>query len=534
MDDARLVVLAFMAERLAAVCAGTDTLHSVSAAIERRLGESLGWEATIRWDGAVHSRSDASTVELPVRRDGNVVGTVSVQVEPVVDETFRAALVHQLAALHAAADLAGPGTGPRVLESMFESAAVGIGLVGPDGTVLRANGAFCALLGRDRFDAVGADWADLLGCRDGTEPLPHGGVVECRRSDGSSVWLRTDVAELDGAWSHGRLLVVHVTDVSDQVVALERSEALAGEVVANERRYRSLIEPSVELVVRLRIDGRVVDANEAALAALGLTPETAIGAHVGDVLPADVAEDVVAEIAAVTSMGQPRELWRQWLEFDHRAPGWFVLRVLPEQVDDEGYIEHAYLVATDISELVESERRLATMAHTDPLTGIANRAAIVEHATQAVEALAGDTDGIAIALVDLDDFKFVNDRFGHAAGDRALEAAAAALQDAVRPGDVVGRLGGDEFVVVLSDVDSESSTERIRHRLTAAIRNSRIVLDDGTRYWLSGSVGIVFTREQLAVRDLLAAADRSMYEVKERRRRTGDAVGIGRGVAPAG
>lgn len=147
-----------------------------------------------------------------------------------------------------------------------------------------------------------------------------------------------------------------------------------------------------------------------------------------------------------------------------------------------------------------------TLAATDPLTGIPNRRTLIERLPLAVEAAARGHRTV-VCVVDLDGFKAVNDRDGHAAGDALLQAVASVLGAAVRETDTVARLGGDEFAV-LAEVTESFSGEMLAERLRQAVA---LV---GARGGVTASIGVaeVLPREDVA--ELLHRADGAMYQAK--------------------
>ncbi len=156
----------------------------------------------------------------------------------------------------------------------------------------------------------------------------------------------------------------------------------------------------------------------------------------------------------------------------------------------------------------------------DPLTGVGNRRAL-DDALRAASARerADDVDAglsTSLLLVDLDEFKAVNDTYGHAAGDEALRAVAGAVRGVARAGDVVARLGGDEFVVLARDTDA-SAGALLAERVTAAIEALALAVPGGS-VRVRASVGVATTGPDLQVGDLLGAADASMYGAKGRPR----------------
>lgn len=157
---------------------------------------------------------------------------------------------------------------------------------------------------------------------------------------------------------------------------------------------------------------------------------------------------------------------------------------------------------------------LARLSHTDELTGLANRRALV----QRLEAAHASEQPYALMLIDLDQFKALNDTFGHAFGDAALVVAAEELKGGVRPHDFVARLGGDEFCILLPDMTIEG-IRPIADRLRQQLAERRLDGEQVTSAALSGSIGLAeWTpgdgRDPDAV---MAEADRSLYAAKSRR-----------------
>lgn len=160
--------------------------------------------------------------------------------------------------------------------------------------------------------------------------------------------------------------------------------------------------------------------------------------------------------------------------------------------------------------------RWRRVAMTDPLTGLWNRYGWQQHCGALRNSDAHGADvGLAVVLVDVDQFKIVNDTYGHPTGDAVLRAVGAALSGAVRAGDVVARLGGDEFAVVLRGV-SPARLARVTDRIRVAISSTRVTAADGwTVAEVTVSIGAaVGLLEPVGVPELLFAADRALYEAK--------------------
>jgi diguanylate cyclase len=163
-------------------------------------------------------------------------------------------------------------------------------------------------------------------------------------------------------------------------------------------------------------------------------------------------------------------------------------------------------------ELRQSRRRLRVLAGTDPLTGVANRRQFEESAARRLRQ--PEAGALALLLLDIDHFKKINDRLGHAAGDRALRLVGRCIQDALRAGDIAGRLGGDEFALVLAGTSLPQAmgvAERVVSQLQARSAEHHLPL-------LSLSFGLVQWVPDEPVDVALHRADQALYEAKRQGR----------------
>ena len=178
-------------------------------------------------------------------------------------------------------------------------------------------------------------------------------------------------------------------------------------------------------------------------------------------------------------------------------------------------ISIAFILLAMAKERTELRHRTAAMV--DPLTGIANRRAFLADAGALAKRYSGNPKPSSMLLIDLDNFKSINDTFGHALGDRVLEIFTASTREALRGSDLFGRLGGEEFAALLYDTNSETAlvvAERIRESFAAA--TSEV---DGNVVGATVSIGIAHCEGAvLEVPELLAQADRALYFAKERGR----------------
>jgi diguanylate cyclase (GGDEF)-like protein len=178
-------------------------------------------------------------------------------------------------------------------------------------------------------------------------------------------------------------------------------------------------------------------------------------------------------------------------------------------------ISSAFLLLAMAKERTELRHRKAAMV--DPLTGIANRRSFLQDASMLAKLHLANPRPTAFLVIDLDRFKSINDRFGHAIGDRVLEIFTEAARKSMRGSDLVGRLGGEEFAAVLTDTSRDKAVvvaERIRETFAQMAQEV-----DGHPVCGTVSIGLVHCMgRSLDVTELLAQADHALYYAKERGR----------------
>ncbi|MFC4640239.1 diguanylate cyclase domain-containing protein [Deinococcus hohokamensis] len=180
-----------------------------------------------------------------------------------------------------------------------------------------------------------------------------------------------------------------------------------------------------------------------------------------------------------------------------------------------GEITHFMGVYSDVTHQVARQQELERHAFTDALTGLPNRAQLLRELQHEAAPLESQ-ERFALAFIDLDGFKDINDQWGHAAGDELLRQVGQRLRGAVRNIDLPARLGGDEFVVLLRHIESDEALELVTQRILG-IFHAPIELDIGS-VKVGGSVGVVRHLAGETANDLLMRADQQMYGVKRCRR----------------
>jgi diguanylate cyclase (GGDEF)-like protein/PAS domain S-box-containing protein len=196
------------------------------------------------------------------------------------------------------------------------------------------------------------------------------------------------------------------------------------------------------------------------------------------------------------------------------TPFWNEVSVAPQR-DREGNVIRYLGAQKDVTARMRADARIAELSYFDSVTGLANRAALHDELRSALHDARVHDRELALLFVDLDDFKRVNDDYGHRAGDALLRAAADRLRSVIRPQDLLARQGGDEFLLLLKDLPGNATdvAAELASRVVAALREPIAV--EGCTLEVRASVGVsTFPRDAVNAEDLLRHADSAMYVAK--------------------
>ena len=258
-------------------------------------------------------------------------------------------------------------------------------------------------------------------------------------------------------------------------------------------------------------DGRVNDfmieyCNERGAELVGRARHDLVGKRFLQLYSGSHAQQLLAVFTAAMESGYHED------EFLASADGPLGARWLSRRLVRSG--AGLAMTVRDISERHAQEQALSQMANTDPLTGLPNRHWLMAFLPSAIEAASACNLGLAMLFVDLDDFRHINDSFGHGVGDDLLRQAASRLKSLVRASDHVVRLGGDEFTVVLQKVQGGDDVARVSRLIIKAMQEPFEVAAQG-QHMVRASVGIaVFPRDGVDCDTLLKHADLALYAAK--------------------
>jgi diguanylate cyclase (GGDEF)-like protein/PAS domain S-box-containing protein len=269
-------------------------------------------------------------------------------------------------------------------------------------------------------------------------------------------------------------------------------------------------------VIEWNTNFEVVDWNQAAENIFGYTKEEMQQPDASKrILPDEIA-DVVSEIWSnlLESKGGTRSR-NQNLTKDGRTIlcEWYNTPL----VDPDGKVIGVASLVDDITERTLSEKMVWKQANFDLLTGLPNRNMFYERLTHEILRAERDKSSLALLLIDLDQFKEVNDTLGHDVGDELLKQAAQRISDSVRHSDTVARLGGDEFTVILSELGDTSNIEDVTQKILHKLEEAYYLGDETVH--VSGSIGItLYPEDATHIDTLIKNADQAMYVAKKKGR----------------
>jgi diguanylate cyclase (GGDEF)-like protein/PAS domain S-box-containing protein len=402
--------------------------------------------------------------------------------------------------------------------AVFENAPVAMMELSFDGTVLVGNPALAELTGHTLHELVGSSWLFLvhpddrpalkarLSAREAGEAGPGKGLdLRILRADGAQRWVSARGSLLSTEDADDAHVLLHLADVTAERArreALEEARARFSALVEHGSDLIAIVDSGLVLRYASPVYGRI----------FGTDPQKDLGRPVCErVHPGD--REQFADV--FVRLGQkPRGVETFLIRVSPGEAGWRTLEVTASNHVADPVIAGFVCNARDVTERVQVTERLAHQAMHDTLTGLANRVLLLDRMEHALAA-EGQGDRSAVLFVDLDRFKAVNDRQGHAAGDHLLVAVAERLQRVVRPGDTVARLGGDEFVVLAEHVTKPEAATQIAERVRLAL--AKPVDLKGRQLTISCSIGIAFSGHDLP-EAMLNKADVALYQAKQRGR----------------
>ena len=282
---------------------------------------------------------------------------------------------------------------------------------------------------------------------------------------------------------------------------------------ASEERFRAAFDHAPIGVALVSLDGRFVDVNPAMCEITGHSAEALLGKSLQAVLhPDDLPADLALMDRLVAGEIASYRLEKRYL----RPDGSSVWVLLARSLVTDAHEDRVFVVqAEDISARKDFEDQLVQRSLHDDLTGLPNRALLRDRLSHGLAQAERQGAALAVLYLDLDGFKAVNDRLGHAAGDELLMEVATRLRATLRTSDTAARVGGDEFVVLCEFLRDDEEADKVSERIASSVGRP-YDLSPG-RAFVTASIGRVLSRGGDDPEAVLARADAAMYAVKARR-----------------
>jgi diguanylate cyclase (GGDEF)-like protein/PAS domain S-box-containing protein len=299
--------------------------------------------------------------------------------------------------------------------------------------------------------------------------------------------------------------------------ASETERKRAEEALVQERDLLQALIDNIPDSIYFKDDkNRFIRVNKAKAEHSGITPESMIGKTDFDYFPQKQAKEAFADDSRV--MKSNRALVNKVQKITHvdGTDHWFSVTKIPRH-NEKGEVIGTMGISRDITTRKQQEENLTYMATHDALTGFANRALLNDHLTLALARAQRNGQKFPIMLLDLDNFKDVNDRLGHSGGDKLLQVVGDRLNGILRKTDTVARMGGDEFLLLLPEITKTEDIDVVAQKILAAFQRPFLLGDHEVN--TTTSIGIaIYPRDGKDADSLIKNADIAMYYAKEKGR----------------
>lgn len=397
----------------------------------------------------------------------------------------------------------------EIKRALLDNSAVGVFLISDDNTIKQASKRACDMFGYTFGELESKNYSilfdgDCLKKLNDNLICNNSSTKECifKRKDGTDMWCivtLTYINNLDKTMG----IVATLVDITIRKVTEEKLK-LAADVITNAHEGICITD----------IEGNIINVNPAFETITGYTLKEVKGKN-PSILKSDRHNKEFYE-----------EMWhtiknkKQWIGeiFNKNKNG----TIYPEKLsissirDNDNNIKNFVGIFYDITILKEQEKKLEDLAYHDALTHLPNRITFFDRLQQSISISTRKNKTISVCYLDLDNFKPVNDTYGHDAGDILLKEISNRIKNTIRTSDTVARFGGDEFVIILQETKEESDIIAVVDKILKQI-SSPVYIDKDKKVQVSGSIGIsIFPKDGNEPDILVRKADIAMYKAKEK------------------
>ncbi|PRD38137.1 UNVERIFIED_CONTAM: putative signaling protein [Trichonephila clavipes] len=412
-----------------------------------------------------------------------------------------------------------------LLEQTIARAAAGIAHVNADGQFIRVNDELCNLLGYSAAELLTMRFQQLTHPMDLSrdQELLHE-VLQGRRQsytlekrylhkNGQIIWARLSVALIAETENSEPFFVSVIQDISDVKLTQMKLEE-------SELRFRTLLDSMPTISVQgYDEEGKTLYWNKGSEKVYGYSRKEAVGRNLLDlIIPEKMQEGVREAINLMASSGEARHAEELTLRRKDGSPvtvySSHAVIILPDKKPQ------IYCIDIDLTDYKQQEAQLAFLAQYDPLTHLPNRHYFANQLDQALKVARRENLQLAVLILDLDNFKNINDSYGHKTGDLLLQRVAEKLQICCRETDSLARLGGDEFAILIEHLDTPEDAARFAQELLQNLQQP-MLLEQDLELSTAASIGIsLYPTHHDNVEALLQGADSALYKAKSEGRNT--------------
>ncbi|WP_439101443.1 putative bifunctional diguanylate cyclase/phosphodiesterase [Congregibacter sp.] len=399
------------------------------------------------------------------------------------------------------------------LESILNAISDAIIILDANGRIVAMNAGVQTVFGYDIDFLQGSEFQVLYDSDE--DPLHHGRIEAQEAGAGQAQAFEVNYQRQDGSLFTGETIRSVVLDPDGKITGIVAVIRDVTERKLNERHLRLAARVFTHAREGILITddlGSTVDVNAAFQDITGFSRDDVIGKTPSLLSSGQHSAEFYADMwGALESSGH----WSGEIVNRRKDGSLLVTHMTISAIyDDAGQEQHYVGLFTDITRMKEHQKQLEHVAKFDALTDLPNRILLGDRLSMALSQSARRNTQVAIAYIDLDNFKVINDRHGHSVGDAFLVRLSAQMKVALREIDTLARIGGDEFVVLISDVSDKSECTLLLRRLSEAIKTP--VTIDGEQLSVSASIGVtLYPEDNGEVDQLLRHADQAMYAAKQ-------------------
>lgn len=322
---------------------------------------------------------------------------------------------------------------------------------------------------------------------------------------GERVYSRSTLSPLIDEQNTCSYVIATVHDITKRV-------EIARQLAESEQHFRIIAENAGDLITLIDHKGKIIYVSPSHKDVLGIDAEEFEGkSFLYNVHPDD---QVVVKEKLMQAMIDQEPQKIEFIQFtNEHEQVWSESNVTPV-FDEDNHFNHMVIVTRDVSKQKDYEAKLEYFAHHDTLTGLPNRRLVVKYLTDAIKNLQENEEKFAVMIIDIDDFKNINDEMGHDFGDQVIEKYGKRLSKSVGENDIVARLGGDEFIIILPDITTVDRAILIVENIQESIRKPWNIKDHIFHMTSSIGIAIVSSPHDTTTDSILKQADIALYEAK--------------------